>query len=49
MREKAKKAQEREQAKLDKTVAKVATAKAKKAAKKFKPSCIVILQVGSSI
>ena len=34
---------------MDKTAAKVAAAEAKKAARKAKPSCIVILQAGSSI
>ena len=43
------KAEGREQAKLDKAIAKVAAAKAKKAAKKSKPSRIVISRVGSSI
>ena len=50
VREKARKDyKEREQAKLDKAAAKVAAAEAKKAAKKSKPSRIVILQAGSSI
>jgi hypothetical protein len=42
-------AKKREQAKLDKAVAKIAAIKAKKAAKKFKPSRIIILRVGSLI
>jgi hypothetical protein len=42
-------AEKREQAKLDKAVAKVAAAKAKKAAKEAKPSRIVILRASSSI
>ena len=42
-------AEKREQAKLDKAVAKVAAAKAKKAAKEAKPSYIVILRASSSI
>ena len=42
-------AKKREQAKLDKVIAKVVAAKAKKAAKEAKPSCIVILRASSSI
>ena len=42
-------AKKREQAKLDKVIAKVVVAKAKKATKEAKPSYIVILRASSSI
>ena len=42
-------AKKREQAKLDKAAAKVAVAKAKKAAKEAKPSRIIILRASSFI